>query len=84
MNISNITLARFNGRGNFSKNGIKKINSNLSPDKSSEYAALVKEAPIEKQVYIMSEADIMDRIKNRIQISIDEMTRGNHNGENCK
>lgn len=36
-------------------------------------SGLPKEMPIEKPIYITSEADIFERAKNSIQISIDNM-----------
>lgn len=37
---------------------------------------LPKEMPLEKEVYILSPAEMFERVKDRIQISIDNM-RGN-------
>lgn len=37
---------------------------------------LPKEMPLEKEIYILSPAEMFERIKDRIQISIDNM-RGN-------
>ena len=39
-------------------------------------SGLPKEMPIEKEVHILTPTEIMDSIKNKIQISIDNMTRG--------
>lgn len=41
-------------------------------------SGLPKEMPIEKEIRILTPAEIMDRVRNRIQISIDNMTRGKY------
>ena len=40
-------------------------------------SGLPKEMPIEREVYILTPAEVMAQIKNKIQISIDNMKRGN-------
>ena len=41
----------------------------------SDDSGFPKEQPIESPVYIASEADVIQKIKNKIQIAIDNMTR---------
>ena len=85
MNINTISSVNFGGTTHYIKKEIRKMQQQANKNYSmSPSSGLPKEEPIERTYYIASAADVMQSVKNKIQISIDNMTRGYVDGKDIK
>ena len=85
MNINTISSGNFGGTTHYIKKEIRKMQQQTNKNYNmSSSSVLPKEEPIERTYYISTAGDVIQSVKNKIQISIDNMTRGYVDGKDIK